>query len=201
MEGNVKLICLISVKNEAWCLDVFLKCASLWADYIIVADQNSTDNSREIVQKYPKVILIENNDQDYNEARRQKLLFNEARKIEGPKVFIALDADEIFTSNFKETEDWVKISNAQPGDVFQFKWANIDQLAKHYHTPDYWFQWAKYDDGTDPLDGYIHVARVPWPTKTIAKNININQFMVIHLQNMFVSGLKVKFVIINVLLY
>ena len=54
------IICLVPVKNEAWILDRCLATASTWADVIIVADQMSTDNSREIALKYPKVQLIEN---------------------------------------------------------------------------------------------------------------------------------------------
>ncbi len=43
------LICLTPIRNEAWILERFLQCASLWADYIIIGDQNSDDGSREIV--------------------------------------------------------------------------------------------------------------------------------------------------------
>ncbi len=48
------LICLTPIKNEAWILDRFLKCASLWADYIIIADQQSTDSSIEIAKNILK---------------------------------------------------------------------------------------------------------------------------------------------------
>ncbi|GAG56902.1 unnamed protein product, partial [marine sediment metagenome] len=47
-----KIICLTPVKNEAWILDNFIKCASLWADHIIIADQDSTDDARKIAKKY-----------------------------------------------------------------------------------------------------------------------------------------------------
>ena len=42
-----KLIVITPVKNESWILEKFLTFTSLWADYIIIADQNSTDNSIE----------------------------------------------------------------------------------------------------------------------------------------------------------
>lgn len=158
------LICMTPIKNEAWCLDVFLTCASLWADHIIIADQGSTDGSREIALRYPKVILIDNNDTELHETNRQRLLFAEARKIPGSKVFIALDADEVFSANFKDTEDWIKIVNAKSGDIFNFLWAQIESDCKHYGAATGWSQWAFYDDGTNPPEeGYIHVARVPWP--------------------------------------
>ena len=64
---NFNIICLTPVRNEAWILDKFLQCTSLWADYIILADQMSTDGSREIALKYPKVILVDNNSATFNE--------------------------------------------------------------------------------------------------------------------------------------
>ncbi|MCL2597332.1 MAG: glycosyltransferase family 2 protein [Paludibacter sp.] len=177
-----KLICLTPVKNEAWILDAFLTVTSLWADYIIVADQNSTDGSREIYKKYPKVIVVENNDVDLHETNRQRLLFDAARKIDGDKVFIALDADEIFTANYYQTNDWQKIKNAKAGDMFNFQWAELNEKATHYKI-EKWFQWGMFDDGTNPpKDGKIHIARVPW-TKTRPDNeVFVKDFYVIHLQ-------------------
>ena len=106
MNNNATLVCLTPVKNESWILHRFLKSASLWADHIIIADQNSTDNSREIALQYSKVILIENNAEEFNEPERQKLLIDKAREIEGKRVIIALDADEMLTSNFLTSPEW-----------------------------------------------------------------------------------------------
>ena len=36
-------VVMTPVRNEAWVLKAFLEATSLWADYIIVADQMSTD--------------------------------------------------------------------------------------------------------------------------------------------------------------
>ena len=80
-----KLICLPPVLNEAWILERFIKCASLWADHIIIADQGSTDGSVEIAKRYEKVIFIDNQtDGDFNEMKMRAPLFEAANKIEGP---------------------------------------------------------------------------------------------------------------------
>ena len=126
------LICMTPIRNEAWLLHAFLNAASLWADHIIVADQQSTDGSRDIALSYPKVTLIDNNNPDFNEAERQKLLIDKAREIEGDKVLFGLDADEIFTANYQKTADWNKILTSKPGDVFWFKWAEIRPDKKTY---------------------------------------------------------------------
>ena len=115
------IICLTPVKNEAWILDKFIQCASLWADCIIIADQMSTDGSRDIALKYPKVRLIDNDSEAFNEPERQKLLVDAARQIHfngQRRLLISLDADEFLTSNFQETTVLHVYSNYQISNRF-----------------------------------------------------------------------------------
>lgn len=182
-----KLICMTPVRNEAWCLDVFLKCTSLWADHIIIADQNSTDGSREIALKYSKVILIENNAEEYNEAKRQNLLITEARKIEGPKILFALDADEVLSANYINTNDWHKIINSKPKDVFWFQWAQL--LSDHINCwlPENYFPWMFHDDGLEAYGNYsrnIHSMRIPYPIEE-KQMYYVKDFKVMHLASLY----------------
>ena len=110
MNSKPIIICLTPVKNEAWILERFLRCASLWADHIIVADQASEDGSREIAQRFEKVTLIRNESSDYSEAARQRLLIAQPhREIAGPRLLVALDADDCLTANYID-----RASNGQP---------------------------------------------------------------------------------------
>ena len=187
------LICITPVKNEAWCLHTFLLCASLWADYIIIADQGSTDGSREIALSYPKVILVDNPADDLHEMNMRRPLFDTARKIPGEKILISLDADEIFSANFQETVDWQKVIDAKPGEMLIFKWALINKDRLTYTEPDFWFQCGMYDDGTElPKDGYIHTARVPWSHTQGATEIYICDFKIIHLIDLYEERVKSK---------
>jgi hypothetical protein len=106
------LICLTPIKDEAWILERFLKCASVWADHIIIADQGSKDESKEIACRFPKVTLVENNSKTYNERERQELLIREARKISGPRILMTLDADEFLTADFLTSPEWETILQA-----------------------------------------------------------------------------------------
>lgn len=174
------IICLTPVRNEAWVLDRFLKAASLWADYIIIADQMSTDGTREIARKYPKVILVDNNTEEFNEPERQKLLINEARKINGPRLLITLDADEMFTPNVLTSSEWKQILESKPGTVFKFQWANIAPDLKHFWYG-YYFPWGYMDDGYEHNGtNKIHSGRVPIPENHPIKIIE--NIKVIHLQ-------------------
>lgn len=174
------IICLTPVKNEAWILDHFLHATSLWADYIIIADQMSTDGSREIALRYSKVILIDNIAEEFNEPERQSLLINEARKISGSKLLITLDADEIFTPNCMNTLDWSLMLNSSPGTVFNFQWVNLcSGLEKYWDSC--FFSGAFMDDGyKHDNNKKIHSTRIPYPE--YSPSVNIINFRVMHFQ-------------------
>jgi Glycosyl transferase family 2 len=194
------LICMTPVKNEAWILPAFLTATSLWADYIIVADQGSTDGSRKIYSNFPKVIVIENQNPDFNESERQCLLIKKAREIEGDKILFALDADEIFESSFIHTNDWNAILSSKKGDVFLFQWAQIDSDLTTYRIPELFFPWVFHDDGIEPHNNYvrsIHSMRIPYPIheRQLKK---VTGFKVMHFQrvNMNRQRSKLRFMIL-----
>lgn len=174
------IICLTPIRNEAWILDNFLKSASLWADLIIIADQMSTDGSREIALKYPKVKLIDNNSAAFNEPERQKLLINEARKIEGQRLIITLDADEMFSPEIFHSAEWENVLNAAPGTIIKFQWANLlPGFKKMWYG--YYFPWGYMDDGTAHNEtNKIHSGRIPLPEGH--PEIEIRDFKVMHFQ-------------------
>ncbi len=176
------LFVLTPVRNEAWILPAFLQATSQWADYIIIADQNSTDGSREIALQYPKVILIDNDNPEFNEAERQSLLINKAREIEGDKILFALDADEVFSANFNSTKDWQIILHSNPGDVFWFRWANLHPDLQHYWPSETYFPWVFHDDGIEPHGNYVrnmHSMRIPYPIEE-RQMYYVNDFAVLH---------------------
>ena len=182
------VFCLTPVKNEAWILERFLNCASLWADQIIVADQGSTDGSKEIAAKFPKVITIDNPSTVYHEIDRQDLVahavpagglrygfhgaqvgrkaaFAEARRTPGPKVLLALDADEFLSANFLTSPEWQSILNAPPGTAISFQWPTIDANVSGLSFFDFKAEMTAgfVDDGSPHQGLTIHSMRVPVP--------------------------------------
>ena len=160
------LIVLTPVFNEAWILHAFLKATSLWADYIIIADQMSTDGSRDIYPQYEKVIVVDNPRKEMHQAATRRLLFEEAKKIEGDKILFTLDADEFLSGDFMQTKGWQAIVASKPGDVFEFRWMNLSADVSKYSTWQHYY-WAAHIDedllnGQFP-DNFIHEWRLPWP--------------------------------------
>lgn len=190
-------IVMTPVRNEAWVLRAFLESTSQWADHIIIADQMSTDGSREIAKEYQKVILIDNKNPDFNEAERQALLVAKAREVAAGRdtLLWGLDADEILAANFRETDDWKHILNSIPGDVFWFKWAEICPDQKHYWlSPTTYYPWLFHDDGKEPHGNYVrnmHSMRIPYPIEE--KQIYyVDDFRVLHLAYLNPSRTKSK---------
>ena len=160
------LVVLTPVRNEAWILPAFLKATSLWADHIIIADQMSTDGSRDIYPQYEKVILVDNPRKEMHQARTRQLLFDAAKQIEGDKILFALDADEFLSGDFMNTKGWNMIINSEPGDVFCFRWMNLMADSTKYTSfvPYYWAAHVNDEvmNGIFP-DNQIHEWRLPWP--------------------------------------
>ncbi|MFC5413077.1 glycosyltransferase family 2 protein [Larkinella bovis] len=178
-----KLICLTPVRNEAWILDAFLKCTSLWADFIIIADQGSTDGSKDIALRYKKVILIENSNTSMHQAQVRKMLFDESKKIKGNKVIFSLDADEFLSGDFTNTIGWESIVSSKNSNIFWFKWINLCYPYSVIDKKEAWMYWAcsvidNEWDGFFPYF-YIHEWRLPYPKKR-ANEVFINDIKFVH---------------------
>ncbi len=172
------IICLTPVKNEAWILDLFLKCASLWADHIIIADQMSDDGSRDIVRNYPKVTLVDNPSPTFNEPERQKILLEAARRIPGPRLLIALDADEMLTANFLDGPEWQTLLQAEPGTVIYFDWAILRPDLSTYWLAPAAQPFGFMDDESEHVGRAIHSPRIPMPAD--APKINLHDIKAMH---------------------
>ena len=175
------IICLTPVKNEVEILDRFLQCTSLWADYIIILDQLSDDGSRNIAKKYSKVILLDNPSLEYDESTRQKILLDEARKISGPRLILALDADEILSANFLRSKEWDYILNQPKGTVLSFQRIELLPGMRKYRSLKYHFPIGYMDDGCEHEGSKIHSTRIPFPKN--ANEIKLYNTKILHYKN------------------
>jgi hypothetical protein len=161
-----KIIVITPVKNEDWILEIFLRVTSVFADAIILADQKSSDASVEIIQKYPKAILIENNRPGFGEAYRQMLLIENARKLfPGEKIVLALDADEIAAASSLPSSDWELMKQSPVGSVFYFEKPDMYGSSKEcvrYRSNDYPMGFVD-NDSIEHVTKKIHSIRIPMP--------------------------------------
>lgn len=175
-----KMVVLTPVKNEAWILPLFCASTSLWADHIVIADQQSTDSTREIASRFPKVTLIVNDSPDLDESYRDAMLVKKARELVGNNgILFRIDADEIFTPNF-DSEDWREIRQSKEGIVWLFPWL---QICPGFDS--FWKFGTNYgafvDDGREFVPhGVIHARATFWATSPnelkTASNIGLLHF-------------------------
>jgi hypothetical protein len=195
------IICLTATRNYGWITKAFLKANSLWADYIIIADQHSTDSTREIANSFPNVILVDVDNLEYGEALRCEMVINRARQIEGDKILFYLAIDEILTADYFNTSDWEKILKSKPGDVYFFQWANITPSAKHYwlstHEKGDPFFMARlfHDDGITPYDSEgldMHTHCIPYPKDDSNRTYYVNDFKLLHFGDFYLDWNNAK---------
>jgi len=179
--SNPTIICAVPVKNEAWILGNFIESALQWADYIIIGDHDSKDNSAEIASKYDRVRVIPIQDPSLDRGRRRKILIDEARKIPGKRLIFTIDADELISSNWVGSPEWERMLDAPPGTQFEFDWIEIFPDTKEGSAV-FCLTVAFMDDGTEYVNQgtEIHESRMP-PTR--GEKIKINQIKLLHCDN------------------
>ncbi|HYW20100.1 MAG TPA: glycosyltransferase family 2 protein [Nodularia sp. (in: cyanobacteria)] len=174
-----KIVVITPVKNEAWILDRFLAVTSEFADHIIIADQNSIDGSQDICQKYPKVTLIENKAEKFNESERQLLLIQAARDlVPEHKIILALDADEILAANAIHTQSWQAMLKAKPGTVLFFEKPDLFVTTHQCLRTGILTPLGYVDDGAEHQPQKIHSVRIPVPE--YATRLHIHDIKVMH---------------------
>jgi len=189
-----KIIVLTPIKNEDWILEQFLTVTSLFADCIVVADQLSTDRSREICAAFPKVHLITNDKENYGEDERQILLIETARKLfpDDKRILMGLDADEIFAADsLQQQATWDRIRNLPPGTSLHFE--RTDMIFNNnkcirgdqYHQ---YFPLGYVDDGHAHEPDIIHSRRVP--CNPAGETVYIEEIKILHF---LYSRMKVRY--------
>jgi hypothetical protein len=147
-------------RNEAWTLPRFLATSERWAHDIVIADQRSDDGTRDLARKNRKVTLVDNPEEGYDEGLRRRTLLEGARTLDGPRVVLAVDADEALSANAVGSHEWGKILGASPGTVITADWIN--------YLPGFDLAWVPrepvpiglVDDGRPHNPGPLHGSRV-----------------------------------------
>ena len=132
----MKIIGLIPFKNEEHLLPSYLSNVQPVCDEIIAIDDNSTDNSRQIM-KDAGVIVKEYEDTEklkggFSAGLMRQNLFNYARESNGTH-FVCLDADETFTSNFVPIARDI-MSQLNIGEKVTMQWLALWKSSTHYRN-------------------------------------------------------------------
>ena len=169
----MKIIALVPVKNEEWCLEYCLKSLS-FADLIIAIDDNSTDSTVTILKKYNCLIIPfqTNTSIGWKEYEIRTELLKQAREC-GATHIISLDADESCSEEFQKNARNI-FEKLQPGQSLELEWLNLCSKTT-YKEPQIFKTFAYCDDKISVYEkGFIGIPRVPdtgvEPLKIIDKN-------------------------------
>lgn len=184
------------VKNEGWILETTLSNLSPFVDLIIVADQNSTDNTLDICNKYPNVKIIVNNNQGHSNKVRWTLL-EEARAVGGQNLIICLDADELIS---KSTIEKLKSEALRLGSgcSFSLHWIQLWKGYTEHRVDGEWKNNYKtlafYDDGTSKYnENFVindHTSRIP---EVFLNKVNVlNDYPLLHFHFVAIKRSKIK---------
>lgn len=122
MDTKRKIIVLCPVRNEEENLKRFIPAWQLFADYIVIADQHSDDNTRQVAEQFSNVFIVDNPEREYHEGRRNAILINKAREITQEGIFVYLDADETLSANILDSPEWRVFCKEPPGTAGKFNW-------------------------------------------------------------------------------
>ncbi len=140
----MKIVAIMPVRNEAWCLSLTARAILKWVDELVILDHYSTDASREIEDQIAeefcgRVFVFIDLDPVWREMEHRQRLLNNARGLSATHVVI-LDADEILTGNLLP-DIRARIEQAtQPMSVLQLPGYNLRGGIHQYHSTGIWAQ-------------------------------------------------------------
>jgi len=156
----MKIIAILAVKNEEWCLEYCLKSLS-FADKIIAIDDNSTDSTLEILKRYGCTVIPFDTEAEigWKEYAIRSKLLDIAREYKATHI-IAIDADESCSPEFQKNAYSI-LEKLKPGQALELEWLNL--CSKNtYKKPEIFKVFAFCDDKTSVYnDGFIGIPRVP----------------------------------------
>ncbi|MFZ1217847.1 MAG: hypothetical protein WAO00_01070 [Chthoniobacterales bacterium] len=139
----MKVIGLMTVRNEDWILGLTLRGVMLIVDEMIVLDHASTDDTaliiHEIAREHPGRIHYQcRKDPVWREATIRQSLLEDGRKLGGTHFWM-IDADELATGNVLP-QIRPMLATLEPGDLITIPWFPIWRSLdwRRQDSNDYW---------------------------------------------------------------
>lgn len=136
MKKNIELVCIMCIHNESLNLEECINHLDKYVDKFVVFDDESTDNSVEILKKFPKVaeIITENQsgEHKWRERHNRETVLRRTKELSNADEtwVLCIDPDERFEKRFLRRMR--RIIKSNPGKAinihFRELWDGIDQF-------------------------------------------------------------------------
>ncbi len=137
----MKLVGLMPVRNESWCLGLTLRAALMWCDEVIVYLHACDDSSKliadEVGREHPgRVNTSQDISPSWREMQHRQSMLNDARLLAATHIAI-IDADEILTGNMlRQFKCGSDIGPA--GSILELPGYNLRNGIAEYHSNGVW---------------------------------------------------------------
>jgi hypothetical protein len=192
-----KIITIIPVKNDAWFIEKSIRSSSEWSDYVIIADESSTDGSHEIYRmlelELDNIYVTYNRPKfDFTTPDLRNYLLGLARNFPGNNLIFEMHADEIMSAEIFNSDLRERLLEQSPvGSAIMMPWVNLwKNPIKYREDASIWSgnnSWFAYrDDRRVKFEGEVfHGPRAP---ESFLKNkVYIDYLQVMHYQFVNIS--------------
>ena len=170
---NEKIVVMYRLKNEERWIKQSIESVYDFCDEIVIFDDNSTDNTKQICSQFDKVVDIHTKtDSSFDEARDRNFLLDMALK-RNPTIVLSLDGDEIFLPDSgKIIQEEIDILYPE-NSVFEFQlltlWDKPEQIRFDGDFSSFWQKrmFRLKDQPSDlkifdsPYPGNLHCGSIP----------------------------------------
>ena len=139
----MKIVGLMPVRNEDWCLGLTARAALKVVDHLIIFDHASTDRTPEIAREiiaeasYHQVVYNREEDPTWREMAHRQWMLDAARRL-GATHIVMIDADELLTGNIQPDLIRSLIGRLTYGEVLQLPWLALPRSIDKYIAGGVW---------------------------------------------------------------
>lgn len=141
----MRLIGMMAVRNEAWCLGLSLRVALLWCDAVVVLLHACTDDSPAIVEAISaenpgRVVVRTHRHEVWTEMAHRQHMLEIARGM-GATHLAIIDADEILSGDLcMQTLSFIRgpVENTPKDSILQLPGYNLRHGINQYHSNGIW---------------------------------------------------------------
>ena len=174
MKKNIEIICVMCIRNESRNLPGCIEHLYKYVDKFVVFNDNSTDDSVEILSRYDKVVEVitekQNGKHKWAERHNREVVLRRAFElsdVEKPYV-LCVDPDERFEISF--LKNLKKIVNCNFGKAVNIHFRELWDNIKQYRSDGIWGNKSK--TLLFPLDhamtfNYENEYHIPWHYREI----------------------------------
>ncbi len=156
----MKLIGMMPVRNEAWCLGLSLRVALLWCDEVVVLLHACTDRSHEIAwevyrENEGRMHIVDWLTSTWEEMPQRQFLLEQARMNSATHLAI-IDADEVLSGDLIRRNGfgqgaYFTRDGLQLGQIMQLPGYNLRNGINQYHSNGVWGnRWFSVAFADDP---------------------------------------------------